>query len=46
MLCHATLSVHPLKDIVAALEAHGLTALSETQDVTPEVSVEILKAAL
>ena len=35
-----------LKDITAALEAHGLTALSETQDVTPEVSEEILKAAL
>lgn len=35
-----------LKDITAALEAHGLTALSETQDVTLEVSEEILKAAL
>lgn len=35
-----------IKDIIAALKAHGLTALSETQDVTPEVSEEILKAAL
>ena len=35
-----------IKDIIAALEAHGLTALSETQNVTPEVSEEILKAAL
>ena len=35
-----------IKDITDALEAHGLTALSETQDVTPEVSEEILKAAL
>ena len=35
-----------IKDIVAALEKHGLTALSETQDVTPDVSERILKAAL
>ncbi len=35
-----------IPDIIAALEQHGLTALSETGDVTPEISAQILKAAL
>lgn len=32
--------------LVKALESHGMTALSETGDVTPDVSTQILKAAL
>jgi NADP-dependent alcohol dehydrogenase len=32
--------------IVEQLKAHGLTALSETQDITPEVSKKILEQAL
>ncbi|MCG8615995.1 MAG: iron-containing alcohol dehydrogenase [Desulfobacterales bacterium] len=35
-----------IPDIVSALKDHGMTALSETQDVTPEVSEAILRAAL
>lgn len=35
-----------IKKVVRALEAHGMTALSETGDVTPEISEQILKAAL
>lgn len=35
-----------IPDVVAALKAHGMTALSETQEVTPEVSEAILRAAL
>ncbi|MGL4655711.1 MAG: iron-containing alcohol dehydrogenase [Sarcina sp.] len=34
-----------IEDIVKALEAHGMTSLSETGDLTPEVSREILKEA-
>jgi NADP-dependent alcohol dehydrogenase len=40
------IEVSKIEDIVTALEAHGMTALSETGDVTPAVSKEILKAAL
>lgn len=32
-------------DIVAALEAHGMTALSETRDITPDISRQILETA-
>jgi NADP-dependent alcohol dehydrogenase len=32
--------------VVAALRDHGMTALSETQDITPEVAGKILEAAL
>ena len=32
--------------LVAALEAHGLTALGEKREVTPAVSRAILEAAL
>lgn len=32
--------------IVEKLKAHGLTALSETQDITPEVSTKILEKAM
>ena len=32
--------------IVEQLKAHGLTALSETQDITPEVSMRILEKAM
>ncbi len=32
--------------IVKSLEKHGMTALSETGDVTPDISREILRAAL
>lgn len=32
--------------IVEQLKAHGLTALSETQDITPEVSQKILETAM
>lgn len=35
-----------IEKIVASLEKHGMTALSERGDVTPEISKEILKAAL
>lgn len=35
-----------IERIVKALEKHGMVALSETGDVTPEVSRKILKAAL
>jgi NADP-dependent alcohol dehydrogenase len=35
-----------IPDIIRALEKHGMTALSETGDVTLEVSAQILKAAL
>jgi NADP-dependent alcohol dehydrogenase len=35
-----------IDDIVKALENHGLTALSETQDITLDISREILKEAL
>lgn len=35
-----------IPDIVAQLKAHGLTALSETQDITPEVSTKILEKAM
>jgi len=35
-----------IDDIVKALEKHGLTALSETGDVTPEVSRRILEDAM
>ncbi len=32
--------------LVEQLKAHGLTALSETGDITPEVSQKILEAAM
>jgi NADP-dependent alcohol dehydrogenase len=32
--------------IVAALESHGMTALGETQAITPETARRILKATL
>lgn len=35
-----------IDQIVASLETHGLTALSETGEVTPAISREILEAAL
>lgn len=35
-----------IERIITSLEKHGMTALSETGDVTPDVSREILKAAL
>lgn len=35
-----------IEAVVKALESHGMTALSETRDVTLEVSREILKKAL
>lgn len=35
-----------IPDIISALEKHGMTALSETGDVTLEVSAQILKEAL
>ena len=34
------------RPMVAALEAHGLTALGEKREVTPAVSRAILEAAL
>ena len=35
-----------IENVVKALESHGMTALSETKDVSPDVSREILKMAL
>jgi NADP-dependent alcohol dehydrogenase len=35
-----------VEDVVKALEAHGMVALSETGDVTPDVSRQILKHAM
>ncbi|WP_250658298.1 iron-containing alcohol dehydrogenase [Alkalimarinus coralli] len=35
-----------LENIVAKLTEHGMVALGEYKDITPEVSLEILKAAL
>jgi NADP-dependent alcohol dehydrogenase len=35
-----------IPDIVSALEAHGMKRLGERRDVTPEVSRQILEAAL
>ncbi len=45
-----TLSAHgvakeEISRVVEALEAHGMTALSETQDLTPEISAQILELA-
>jgi NADP-dependent alcohol dehydrogenase len=39
-------SADKIDDVVKALEKHGLTALSETNDVTLDVSREILKNAM
>jgi NADP-dependent alcohol dehydrogenase len=35
-----------LSDVVEQLKAHGMTALSETQDITPEISLKILQTAM
>ncbi|WP_027362866.1 iron-containing alcohol dehydrogenase [Desulfospira joergensenii] len=35
-----------IDDVVAALEKHGMTQLSETRDLTPEISRRILETAL
>jgi len=35
-----------IDNIIEALEAHGLTALSETKDLTPEISRKILENAM
>ncbi len=35
-----------LPEVVEQLKAHGLTALSETGDITPEVSLKILELAM
>ncbi len=35
-----------IPDVVAQLKAHGMTALSETRDLTPDVSQKILEKAL
>ena len=35
-----------IPDLVNQLESHGLTALSETQDITPEISRKILENAI
>lgn len=39
-------SADRIPDVVKQLEAHGMTALSETQDITPDISRKILEAAL
>ena len=39
-------SVDKIPVIIEQLKAHGLTALSETQDITPDVSQKILEAAM
>jgi len=35
-----------IDDVIVALEKHGLTALSETRDLTPDISRQILEDAL
>lgn len=39
-------SAEKISDVVEQLKAHGWTALSETQDITPDVSRKILETAL
>ena len=35
-----------IPEVVEQLKAHGMTALSETGDITPDISMKILKAAM
>ena len=39
-------TANKIPDVIAKLKAHGMTALSETQDITPEISRMILEKAL
>ncbi len=39
-------SADKIPAVVAQLKTHGMTALSETQDITPEISLKILERAL
>lgn len=40
------IQAHQIDDIISALEAHGMTALGETKEITLEVSRKILEGAL
>lgn len=40
------IQAHQIDDIISELEAHGMTALGETQEITLEVSRKILEGAL
>ena len=40
------LGADAIDPLVAALEKHGMTQLGEKQDITPDVSRQILQAAL
>lgn len=40
------IQAHQINDIISALEAHGMTALGETKEITLEVSRKILEGAL
>jgi len=39
-------SADKIPAVIEQLKAHGMTALSETQDITPEISQEILEKAM
>ena len=45
-LSHYGVTADKISVIVAQLNAHGLTALSETQDITLDVSRQILETAM
>ena len=40
------IQAHQIDDIISELEAHGMTALGETQEITLEVSRKILEGAI